>query len=472
MSSDVAGIVVHARRSGGDRAKGQNLRSQANGFALWASMAALLLAPIPLGSARPLAWAGWGVYFGIALTIYAILMQRSRQPFRVGLADIKLPAALFGALLLWLVIQILPIGSIFGGFAVPGRLGIVAQASTLSIDPASTILMLVRQCSYAALFFLMMQIAAHPARRETALTVLLFACLAYALLGIVALNTGDWILGLSKWAYEGSATGTFVNRNSYATYLAFGSVIAASKLARHVADRLERHYDDGPIQHSTSSILLYSLAFVFLLTVIVATQSRMGFAAALAGSLIAIVATAARSSRALPIIVGATVLGTLATILALSLFGQALFDRFGTVERSALVRTDLYQQVLALIGLRPLTGYGGGTFELAYPLVHELPVDLDLLWDKAHNTYLTLWSELGLVGGTLPLLIIAVLIWRTATAPRGSTADWRFRCMSFGIVTVAAVHSLADFSLEIQANALLFVALLALGMPAADRGKS
>ena len=125
--------------------------------------------------------------------------------------------------------------SLQAGLDLIDGLGIVTQASTLSIDPASTILMLVRQCSYAALFFLMMQIAAHPARRETALTVLLFACLAYALLGIVALNTGDWILGLSKWAYEGSATGTFVNRNSYATFLAFGSVIAASKLARHAA---------------------------------------------------------------------------------------------------------------------------------------------------------------------------------------------------------------------------------------------
>jgi O-antigen ligase len=361
----------------------------------------------------------------------------------------------------------LPLGELFGGFPIDSRDGQIAVANTLSIDPSSTMLMLVRQCSYGVLFFLIVQVAANPARRELALNVLLFACLGYALLAIVALNTGDWILGLTKWAYEGSATGTFVNRNSFATFLAFGSVIAASKLARHVADRLERHYDDGPIQHSNSSILLYSLAFIFLLAVIVATQSRMGFAAALSGSLVAIVATAARSSRALPIIIGVTLLGVLATIVALSLFGEALFERFGTVERSALVRTDLYQQVLELIGLRPLIGYGGGSFELAYPLVHQLPVNLDFVWDKAHNTYLTLWSELGLIGGSLPLLIIAALVWRTIKAPRGGTADWRFRCMSFGIVTVAAVHSLADFSLEIQANALLFVALLALGMPAA-----
>jgi O-antigen ligase len=474
MSTEVSGIVVHSRRaSSGRTAKGQNLRTQANGFALWASLIAAVLAPLPLGSARPLAWGVWGVYFGLALTIYAFLMLRSQQPLRVGFAGFKLPMVLFGALLAWLVVQILPLGSFVGGFPIEARSGQVAVASTLSIDPSSTILMLVRQCSYGVLFFLILQVAANPARRELALNVLLFSCLGYALLGIVALNTGDWILGLTKWAYEGSATGTFVNRNSFATFLAFGSVIAASKLARHVADRLERHYDDGPIQNSNSSIVLYSLAFLFLLAVIVATQSRMGFAAALSGSLVAIVATAGRSSRALPILLGVTLLGILATIVALSLFGEALFVRFGTVERSALVRTELYQQVLELIAMRPLTGYGGGSFELAYPLVHQLPVNLDFVCDKAHNSYLTLWSELGLIGGSFPLLIIAVLLWRTISAPRGSTADWRFRCMVFGVITVAAVHSLADFSLEIQANALLFVALLALGMPIAiDKAKS
>ncbi|WP_281261464.1 hypothetical protein [Devosia naphthalenivorans] len=39
--------------------------------------------------------------------------------------------------------------------------------------------------------------------------------------------------------------------------------------------------------------------------------------------------------------------------------------------------------------------------------------------------------------------------------------------MFFGVATVAAVHSLVDFSFEIQANAMLFVALLAMGMPTA-----
>lgn len=172
-------------------------------------------------------------------------------------------------------------------------------------------------------------------------------------------------------------------------------------------------------------------------------------------------------------VIGGLVVGIVLTVLALSLFGEALFDRFGSVEQSSIVRTDLYAQVIELIKLRPWTGFGGSTFELAFPLVHTLPVNLDFLWDKAHNSYLALWSELGVIGGTLPLLIIAAIVWRTAFAPGGSASDWRFRAMSLGCVAVAAVHSLADFSLEIQANAILFVIVLALGLPTTpEKGKS
>jgi len=469
----VSGIVISSRKSSRSGVKGEELRTRANKFALWATMFVAAVAPLPLGSNRPLAWAFWAVYCGAITLIYAFLMHRSRKELRIGLAGLKLPTALFGVLLAYMIVTVLPIGGLFGGIPIYGRTGLIATSATISIDPGATILMLLRQCSYGVLFFLVLQVAAHPARREIAVKILLWVCLAYAFMGIIALYTGDWILGLPKWAYLGSATGPFVNRNSFATYLALGSVITAAKLARHVADRVERHYDDGPIRHNISSILLYSMTLLFFLAVIVATQSRMGFAAALVGVFVVVVATAARSSRAAPLVVGGLVVGIVLTVLALSLFGEGLFDRFGTVEQSSIGRTDLYVQVIELIKLRPWTGFGGGSFELAFPLVHTLPVNLDLLWDKAHNSYLALWSELGLIGGSIPLLIIAALVRRTAFAPGGSPTDWRFRAMSLGAVAVAAVHSLADFSLEIQANAILFVIVLALGLPTTpEKGKS
>jgi O-antigen ligase len=433
-------------------------------MALWACLFVVALAPLPLGSARPLAWGLWGIFLSAVLTIYAALMGRSQQALRVGVREIQLPALLFFLTIAWLIVQLLPLALLFGGFDITGTFGSVATGERISIDSRSTLLMLIRQLSYGTLFFLTLQAVAHEKRRELAINAILISCIAYGLLGVVALQSGDWILGMEKWAYSGSATGPFVNRNSFATYLALGGVVAAAQLARHVADRLERHHDDGPIPHNASSILLYAMALLFLMAVIFASQSRMGLAAAGVGSATVFVAMSFRSMRALPIAIAGIGCILILGFVASMLFGEGIFDRFQNVENDADVRIALYQQVLQLIQLRPWTGFGGGTFELAFPLVHQMPVNVDLVWDKAHNTYLTLWSELGIIGGSLPMLATAVIGWRSATYPRGEV-DWRSRSITLGAIAVAAVHSLADFSLEIQANALLFVALLAIGLP-------
>ncbi|WIJ23918.1 O-antigen ligase family protein [Devosia sp. RR2S18] len=442
-------------------------------MALWACLILVALAPIPLGSVRPLAWGVWCTYLGTLLAAYSLLMHSSGANLRVPLREIGLPGVLFALMLLWLLVQVLPLGRVVGDFPIEGISGLVSLAPTISIDPAATILMFVRHASYGVLFFLVLQAVANPGRRETAIAVVLISCLAYALLGIVALQTGDWILGVDKWAHHGSATGPFVNRNSFATYLAFGCVIASAQLSQHLSARFGRQLeDDGAIPYNLSSILLYALAMLFLLAVIVASQSRMGLTAAAIGATVVFTAMALRSLQTLPAVAAGIALLLAIGMAAIALFGEGIFDRFQTVESSAEVRFQLYYQVLQLIRLRPWSGFGGGAFELAFPLVHQFPVSVDFNWNRAHNSYLSLWSELGLVAGSLPLAVIALIGWRSATAPRTCEADWRSRSIAIGAIAVAAVHSLFDFSLEIQANAVLFVFLLALGFPARSRAQS
>jgi O-antigen ligase len=111
-----------------------------------------------------------------------------------------------------------------------------------------------------------------------------------------------------------------------------------------------------------------------------------------------------------------------------------------------------------------LTGFGGGSFEVVFPSVHQLPVAIDRVWDKAHNTYLTLWVELGLLAGTVMLVLLGLLAWRLLRALRRTPARWLPLSTALGALMVAASHSLVDFSLEIQAVAFWFVALLAIGV--------
>ena len=151
----------------------------------------------------------------------------------------------------------------------------------------------------------------------------------------------------------------------------------------------------------------------------------------------------------------------LAVALGLLVYGQGLLERLGSVENAADIRMELYGQVIQMIASRPYLGYGGGAFELAYPLFHTPPVSPDLVWDRAHNTYLTLWAELGLIAGSIPILLLLLAGWRIAIGLRQVRSDWTAKVAALGVLTAGALHSLVDFSLEIEAVTFAFVAIVA-----------
>jgi O-antigen ligase len=139
--------------------------------------------------------------------------------------------------------------------------------------------------------------------------------------------------------------------------------------------------------------------------------------------------------------------------------------RFLDVGQSAEVRIETYRQVWQMIAARPWLGYGGGAFEQAFGLFHQPPL-VGYIWDRAHNTYLTLWVELGVLVGSLPLLALGLVLVRLAAGLVRARESWPAILAALGVLLVSAVHSTVDFSLEMQANALVLVALLAIGLGA------
>jgi O-antigen ligase len=131
-----------------------------------------------------------------------------------------------------------------------------------------------------------------------------------------------------------------------------------------------------------------------------------------------------------------------------------------------VLRLDLYQQTLQLIAQRPLLGFGGGSFEWAYQLVHLPTVAPEFRWDRAHNTYLALWAELGVPVGSLVIVLIALIGGRVSKAMASGVGSWTAQAACLGVVVAGGLHSLVDFSLEIQANTLLFLAICAAGLAA------
>jgi O-antigen ligase len=420
-------------------------------------LALVWLAPLPLGGARPVVWTALALLVAFGGTVYVAVALAYGFSLRVPLRRYILPGALYAGLLLFCFAQTIPIG----GIVFTSASGQGLRSATLSLTPGATLLSLVKLSAYGIFFFLMLQVAANARRATWLLTTIFLSTVLQAGLGLLFLTQfGDTIMGIPKWAYEGVATGSFVNRNSFATYLAMGLVAGTSLLISRLTAKQQPGLRGGETQ-----IAVTGLGLALVAAGLIASQSRMGTLAGLLGCALVLFWALWRLQISFGrwlLILG--VVGGLAALL-LTLYGNGLFERLGSLENSADVRGALYQQIVHMIAARPLLGYGGDSFELAFPLFHELPVSPDLLWDKAHSTYLSLWSDYGLVFGSVPLLILcgfAVYLLRLAL----NRSAGAVHLAGLGVLLVAGVHSLTDFSLEIEGNIYLFLALLALAMGA------
>jgi O-antigen ligase len=111
---------------------------------------------------------------------------------------------------------------------------------------------------------------------------------------------------------------------------------------------------------------------------------------------------------------------------------------------------------------RPILGWGLGTFPTVYPQFRSFYTTFFV--NEAHNDYLQLLVETGLVGVLIAAWFLA-MVFRRATTKLASWTE-----TSTGALTVAAllgcvgilVHSVLDFNLQIPANAALFYALCAI----------
>lgn len=425
----------------------------------WILLIYLLLVPVPLGSNRPFFWAGWAVLVGTLGLSYWIATLRVPGPSPASWGASRPVLLLYLLHCAWILVQLTPL---------PVH-GLNAAWTTISVAPGATMLMLLRAATFGMLFVLVFQVTRRRVRALRFLEVMLGLSAAHAALGLLMLRAGDTLLGMPKWAYFGSATGTFVNRNSFATFLAFGCVLGVALLIESM-QRLRREPDPDFVDDSYLlwiRVAVVAAALGVISATLIATQSRMGAVAALIGILVVARIGIARSRLSRPTLaIGGLIALVLATLALL--YSGGVIDRIADVDQSWATRGALYQQVAQLIAARPWTGFGGGSFEIVFPLVHAPPVGSERVWDKAHNSYLALWSELGIFGGSLILVALALLGRRLRQAQRSRSVNWLAVAVAQGTLVVGAVHSLADFSLEIEAVAFWFTALLAVGIAQAQ----
>jgi O-antigen ligase len=142
---------------------------------------------------------------------------------------------------------------------------------------------------------------------------------------------------------------------------------------------------------------------------------------------------------------------------------DALSRLVGTVNSDdpTTGRAHFWRGTAGIIKDHPLLGTGLGSFGSVYPLYDTANGTYRL--EQAHNDYLQILSDAGVVGGLLGLAFVVTLFW--VALRRMQSHDPFRRGVALGALggcVGALVHSFFDFTLHTTANALLFLVLAAL----------
>jgi len=145
-----------------------------------------------------------------------------------------------------------------------------------------------------------------------------------------------------------------------------------------------------------------------------------------------------------------------------SWFGlEKVVQRMEQTSIASEERDDVDQGLLPMIDDFNWLGSGAGTFRYVFPVY--VNGDYGGL-DHAHNDYLELLSDLGYLGFSFLAGLVSISLWQALKALRYRQSSF-VRGMGFaGLMGTLSllIHSSVDFNLQIPANAMLFIAMLAI----------
>jgi O-antigen ligase len=307
---------------------------------------------------------------------------------------------------------------------------------------------------------------------------LVWAGLAQAVIGVLLFSAGATYRIFFFDVTHDRMKGTFGYHNHFAGYMELClSVGVGLMLARLGTEKTRssgwRHKITLVLDFLLSSKMRLRMMLVVLVIALVLTRSRMGnvgfFVAMLIVGLVAIALSRRTAPATVALIVSLIVIDVLVvgTWIGVEKVVERVQDtgltgQPGSREESIELRYDAARHELDLVRDFSLVGTGGGSFYNAY-IRYRTP--REGYFDHAHNDYVELAADYGLIGvgllGGFVLLTMATCLkalrQRRSSLPRG---------IAFGVlmaIVALAIHSMVDFNLQLPANALTLMVILAMG---------
>jgi len=435
-------------------------RTLASRFIFLVLCLAVVLSTLAFGTVQAWALALFEAGAGLVVILWAVDAWRTRR-LRLSRNLLQLP--LVGLFVVGLV-QLLPLGG--AGGATGGLTN--APAGTLSLDPHATRYVLLQLGSLIVYFCAALVYIDTPARLRLLVRVVTIFGFLLALFGMFQYFTNPAQIYWFRQPKFALPFGPFINRHHFAAYMELTLSLSLGLLVSG-AIAVERR-------------LLYVFAVVIMSVALVLTGSRGGilslgaevlFIAAIAGLVRrkkekgeSEEGEAAQSRvRGALVRVGVGFILVVALLAGAATLGgeESLARLFGTVSADDPTsgRVQFWEGTWGVIKQYPLLGAGLGAFHVAYTR-HDVLNGATRL-EQAHNDYLQILSDAGIVGGALGLFFIFML-FRYGFS-RLNTHDKFRRGVAAGALAgcfAVLVHSFFEFSLHMTSNALLFLVLAAL----------
>ena len=129
-----------------------------------------------------------------------------------------------------------------------------------------------------------------------------------------------------------------------------------------------------------------------------------------------------------------------------------------SVSSDAEGRINVYELTSNAVKDSPWTGFGYGAFQEGFRLYRS--EETTGIFDKTHNTYLENSFELGIPAVVSLLLALIGMAFITARGVFKRRRDWLYPATGIAAITLVAIHSFVDFSLQIPAVAIVFSAIM------------
>jgi len=388
----------------------------------------LLLAPLAFGSTD-----AWSIFLLRSGSAFLMLLWAIRQArngaLRVIFSPLFVPMLLFALLV------------------------VVQLAFGLTAYRHETVSQALLYCVYGSLVFLAVQ----TLQRTLQVKILACAFCAYGMvIALFAILQSLSSNGKIYWHFApmagGWIYGPYVNHNHYAGLMEMlWPIPVVMAQTRHISFRWR---------------LLPLSAATLMCATIFLSGSRAGMTAFLAQIVLLGVLLGMRKGRRNALAAAGVLL--VISLLLVWIGGQGPINRLASIpveaksEIAGGARLAISHDALKMFAAKPVLGWGLGNFAVVYPRFRSFYTDKFV--NQAHNDYLQLLVELGVLG-------FAVMIWFLTVTLRGAVRklkDWQWdingAAASAALLGISGilVHSLLDFNLQIPANAALFYVFCAI----------